>query len=73
MTDAAEEILFQALELSVDQRAELVARLLESLDGEPDEDVEAAWAAEIQRRVQKVRSGQAQFDDWDAVKERLRP
>ena len=72
VTDAAKEILSQALELSVEQRAELVARLLESLDSEPDADVEAAWAAEIQRRMEKLRSGQARFADWEVVKERVR-
>lgn len=53
------------------ERAELAAALLASLDGEPEEDVEAAWAAEIQRRAEQVRSGHAKGRPWSEVRERL--
>ena len=55
----------------VEARAELAAALLASLDGEPEEAVEAAWAAEIQRRVERVRSGEAKGRPWPEVRERL--
>ena len=51
MTDRARKVLHEALELSLRERAELAADLLASLDGEPEPDVEAAWAAEVERRA----------------------
>lgn len=68
MHDAAEQIAHQALSLSTAERAEVAAMLLVSLDGEPDEEVEAAWAAEIERRVERVRAGQATGRPWSEVR-----
>jgi len=65
-------LLHEALKLTVDKRAELAAALLRSLDGEPDDDVEAAWAAEIERRIRDVRSGNAKLESWEAVRDRAR-
>ena len=47
----AQKLLVSALELSLDDRAELAAELLASLDGAPDDDAEAAWACQIERRA----------------------
>jgi putative addiction module component (TIGR02574 family) len=54
-----DELLTDALRLPVNERAEMAQELLRSLDGEPEEDVEAAWTAEIQRRLDEVRAGRA--------------
>ena len=51
MTDRARKLLHDAMELPIGERAELAADLLASLDGEPEADVEAAWAAEVERRA----------------------
>lgn len=51
MTDRARKLLHDAMELPISERAELVADLLASFDGEPEADVEAAWAAEVERRA----------------------
>lgn len=56
---------------STTERAALAAALLASLDGEPKDAIEAAWAAEIQRRVERVRSGEAKGRPWTEVRERL--
>ncbi len=61
-----------ALQLSVDERAELAAELLASLDGEPDADVEAAWAAEIERRARRVRRESSRGRSWEQVRGDLR-
>ena len=58
MTEAT-AILRGALELPVHQRADLALQLLESLDAESEENVEAAWAAEVGRRVESLRRGEA--------------
>ncbi len=45
--------------LSVQDRSELAHFLLETLDGPDDADVDAAWEAELERRVAAIRSGAA--------------
>jgi putative addiction module component (TIGR02574 family) len=70
MVRPARDLLDEALELPVDERAKMAADLLESLqDGE--EAVEAAWAAEIERRVAAARAGELESTDWRTVLERV--
>ena len=71
MSKTTDDILNHAMQLSTTERAELASALLASLDGEPEDAVEAAWAAEIQRRVERVRSGEAKGRPWAEVRERL--
>jgi hypothetical protein len=47
MSRVARELLAEALRLSPSERSELAARLIESLDPTTDNDIEAAWSAEI--------------------------
>ena len=51
--DAA-EILKEALALPTEARAALAGSLLDSLDTDVDEDAEAAWATEVNRRVAEL-------------------
>lgn len=71
MSKTADDLLTKAKRLSTTERADLAAALLASLDGEPEGDVEAAWAAEIQRRAERVRSGEAKGRLWSEVRKRL--
>src|SRR5712692_7223168 len=57
MTETAEALREALLKLPVEDRAHLAAELLASLDGPPDDDVEEAWSAEIERRIGEVDSG----------------
>jgi putative addiction module component (TIGR02574 family) len=69
--DAA-EILKDALMLPTEARAALAGSLLESLDDtEVDEDAEAAWAAEVNRRVAELDSGAVKTIPWAEVRRRL--
>lgn len=70
MTDTSRELLKQALELPLDERAELAAELLDSLT-ETESEVEAAWAAEIHRRVEAARAGELESTDWREVMDRV--
>lgn len=70
MTRATRDLLTQALELPLDERAEMAAELLESLH-DAEEDVEAAWAAEIQERVAAARAGELESTDWRTVLDRV--
>ena len=71
MATSATDILKQALELKEEERAELASLLIESLDDPAGEGVEAAWAAEIERRMADLDSGSANTLSWDEVRERL--
>ncbi|MEW6269190.1 MAG: addiction module protein [Thermodesulfobacteriota bacterium] len=70
MGRAAKKLLNQALELPTRERADLAAELIASLDGPADPDVEAAWAAEIERRATRVLSGESRGIPWDEVRRR---
>jgi putative addiction module component (TIGR02574 family) len=60
-----------ASELSEHDRATLAGLLIESLEAEPDPDVEAAWSAEIQRRVAEIEAGNVKTIPWEEVRQRL--
>jgi len=70
MTRAVEELYEQASQLPAEDRAELAGRLLESIDP-PDEGVEEAWAAEIERRMVEYRAGRVKTIPWSEVRARL--
>ncbi|HQZ41051.1 MAG TPA: addiction module protein [Vicinamibacterales bacterium] len=72
MSKSLTEILRDASELSEHDRATLAGFLIESLETEADPDVEAAWSAEIARRVAQLDSGDAKTIPWDEVRQRLR-
>jgi putative addiction module component (TIGR02574 family) len=60
-----------AMTLPESERAELIGALIDSLDGEAEEDVEEAWLVEIERRASELDSGAVKSMSWDIVKERL--
>jgi putative addiction module component (TIGR02574 family) len=68
--DAA-EILKDALSLPSEARAALAGSLLDSLDTEVDEDAEAAWATEVNRRVAELESGAVKTIPGAEVRRRL--
>lgn len=72
MTSRARELLREALALPVDERADVAAELLASLDdgSEDPAEVEAAWAAEIERRARRVLAGGAAGASWQDVRAR---
>ena len=67
----AGEILKEALALPTEARVALAGSLLDSLDTEVDEDAEAAWATEINRRVAELDSGGVKPVPWAEVRRRL--
>lgn len=67
MNIQSEQILRSALALPESDRAEIAASLIQSLDTESDEDVDAAWAVEIQRRIESIDSGEVKLVPWDDV------
>jgi len=73
MSSRAQELLREALALPLDERADVAAELLASLDDAEAEDpaeVEAAWAAEIERRACRVMAGKTSGIPWEDVRRR---
>ena len=67
-------LLQEALKLPHSERADVAAELLASLDEEPAEsleEVERAWAAEIELRARRVLSGASAGVPWAEVKDRI--
>jgi putative addiction module component (TIGR02574 family) len=65
------ELLQRAMRLPPEARAALAGSLLESLDDVVDADAEAAWAAEIERRVRQIDSGSVQLEPWAEVRNKI--
>jgi putative addiction module component (TIGR02574 family) len=72
MTQRAQDLLREVPTLPVDERADVAAQLLASLDHEDvaNENIEAAWAAEIERRARRVLSGQSEGIPREDVRRR---
>jgi putative addiction module component (TIGR02574 family) len=67
-------VLTAAMQLDRPERADVARQLIASLDGGADAaepDVEAAWLAEVERRMAGADAGTAQFEPWEAVEERI--
>ena len=71
MTKSAQAVLADALRLDLRARAEIASELLRSLAGVAEVAAEAAWAAEIDRRVAAIESGVVDLEPWDDVRGRI--
>lgn len=62
---AIEAVIEQAMKLSIEERTELVERLLDSIDEATptDPDREAAWTEILVRRLQEIREGRVETID----------
>jgi len=74
MTDRAQALLREVLTLPPEERADVAAELLASLDDSTTEDpaaVQAAWAKEIERRGRRVLAGESSGEPWEDVRDRV--
>lgn len=71
MTLATQAALARALGLDPEERAELAAEILASLEGPADAGAESAWKEEIRSRIAAIDAGQVELEPWDAVKQRI--
>lgn len=78
MSLSPQQIEAGALELPPSERARLARRLIQSLDQEVEDasEVERAWAAEIQHRLEEYRAGKTETtpaaDVFSEARRRLR-
>src|SRR3954463_10917361 len=66
-----EQLVAEVLDLPEQDRAEVAARILESLEETQDADVDEAWARELERRGAAVDSGQVVTSDWNVLRRRI--
>jgi putative addiction module component (TIGR02574 family) len=59
MSNELEILEKQALKLTPEERARLADRLIASIF--EDHEIEAAWAAEVERRIEEIESGRAKL------------
>jgi putative addiction module component (TIGR02574 family) len=72
MTEAVANILAEAEQLSIDERAELADKLVESLAHNVPPVIEAAQISEIQRRIAQVEAGKVTIIPGDEALARVR-
>lgn len=72
MTRLAKDIVKAAIQLPENERVLVVEELLASLEPGTDKDVDAAWAAEIERRSREIKEGAVRPLPWRQVKSRAR-
>ena len=72
-SERVQRALAAASQLSKDEREELITELILGLerDREPEPGYDAAWSAEIRRRVDAVASGQSQGAPWSQVRREI--
>ncbi|CAN5230515.1 hypothetical protein BH20ACT8_BH20ACT8_14160 [soil metagenome] len=74
MTEPAESLLRGALALPKDDRADLAAQLLVSLDETTEDDlsdVDEQWARELEARARRALDGRTASEDWVRLRDRL--
>jgi putative addiction module component (TIGR02574 family) len=72
MTRPAKEIVNAAIKLTENDRLQIVEELLASLEPDSDDGVDAAWAAEIERRSIEIKEGIVRPIPWSEVKSQAR-
>ncbi len=65
------DLVQEAARLPEGERATLAGLLIETLDPAPEGDVEAAWSAEVARRVAELDAGTVQTIPWEEVREEI--
>ncbi len=67
-------VLTAAMQLPRSERAELVKELAASLHDQDETttmDVEAAWLAEVDKRIEKIEQGTAKYETWEVARARI--
>ncbi|MGP0070262.1 MAG: addiction module protein [Isosphaeraceae bacterium] len=64
MTRPAHQLLDEALRLPDPDRAELAARLIESLDPTTDDDADTLWGEEVRQRLDDLDKGRVATIPW---------
>jgi putative addiction module component (TIGR02574 family) len=68
MNTVAAKLFHDALALTDAERAELAARIIESLVETRDDDWQSAWDEELQRRLESLDSGASKTVPWSEAR-----
>ncbi len=71
MSERVRQVLGEALQLTLEERAVIATELLASMDEPEDLDAESAWASEIERRARRALAGESKGVPLDTVTRRL--
>jgi len=71
MNPTVDELLAQAAKLSLDDRELLLVRLQLAFEESTDPDIEAAWIAEAERRMEALDRGEIRSIPWGEVRKTL--
>ena len=71
MNDDARKLLENALKLPPEARAAVAGSLIQSLDEKVDPAAEAAWAIEIEKRLEEIDSGAVKLIPWAEARKRI--
>jgi putative addiction module component (TIGR02574 family) len=72
MNPTVDELVAQAEQLPLADRELLVDRLRQTLPTSIDPDIEAAWIAEAERRLDAIDRGEEKTVPWEKVRKDLR-
>lgn len=72
MTDLAKKFVDEALLLPREDRAELVEKLLQSLNTPTQAEVDRLWAEEVEKRVKEYDEGKIEAIDGEQVFKEIR-
>ena len=72
MSETAEKLKLELSRLSTSERAEIAHFLIHSLDESTDDNVEAAWDIELNKRLEDIQQGTAKGEPLDKVFSELR-
>lgn len=68
MNQRATVLLQEALQLPEKDRGEMAAQLIASLDALSEENIETAWATEIQQRLEEMDTGLVKPIPWEKAR-----
>ena len=71
MDERSQAFLTLALDLPESARADIAAKLLESLEPGFDAGVEAAWKKEVAKRMAEIDAGEVETVPWEQVRNEL--
>lgn len=71
MNPTVDELVAQAEQLSAGDRDLLLIRLQQALAPAVDAGIEAAWMAEVERRVEAMDRGEMRSVPWEEARKRL--
>lgn len=72
MSETAEKLKLELSLLSPQERAEIAHFLIQSLDGEVDNEMKASWDMELTKRLEEINSGNAVGEPPSQVFSQLR-